>query len=282
MKLKSIKKWCNSSVIGLGVISVVLLIKFCDLPNYLGIAFFEKPKGDWNILISILTSYVVTVGFYIIMNLIPDIIKEKEDEVHSLPYRCSMHRDVQLFLADILFMWSSVIKFAGEKDKELNVSDIDSVSKMFDKECIIRASSNVNLYEKSNAIDINRNKLIWKSVIDSELTRIESRGNKVLDKYSKDLPVDVHYSLEYLLGSCPLIGIMIHVASALAQNGDVNISLANCIASDEKGDIDLEKTIKSVNCIYDWVNEEYRKLDKIFDEEYPKEIYRVDIKTYFK
>ena len=64
----------------LGIASAVILLKFSNAPNYFNISILNKPHGDWNIFISILTSYIVTAGFYFIMNFIPDKIKEQEED----------------------------------------------------------------------------------------------------------------------------------------------------------------------------------------------------------
>lgn len=282
MKSKDIKRRCNKAVIALGIISIIALFKFSDLPNFFNIKFLEKPLGNWSILISILTSYVVTVGFYIVMNLIPDVIKEQEDIEHLIPYRCCMHRDIQLFLSDVLFMWSQVINFAAEKCDEIDTSKIESISKMFSKDVILNAASQVGIFESSNITDVKRNELTWGYIIVQELSKINNRGEKILEKYSKDIPTNVYYSLNYLMGACPIIGLIYHTFSVFLKSGNKQCKLSHCIAYDASGKLDLKKTATSIECIYNWVNEEYEKLMTELDESNKVEIYQVDLKTYFK
>ena len=77
MKSKKIRSYCDRLIFLLGIASAVILLKFSNAPNYFNISILNKPHGDWNIFISILTSYIVTAGFYFIMNFIPDKIKAK-------------------------------------------------------------------------------------------------------------------------------------------------------------------------------------------------------------
>lgn len=77
MKSKKIRSYCDRLIFLLGIASAVILLKFSNAPNYFNISILNKPHGDWNIFISILTSYIVTAGFYFIMNFIPDKITRR-------------------------------------------------------------------------------------------------------------------------------------------------------------------------------------------------------------
>ena len=234
MKSKKIKQYCNMIVFSLGVISAIMLIKFSDMPNYFNIKWLYKPDGEWTIFISILTSYVVTVVFYFFMNFIPDIVKEQEEKEISLPYKCCMHRDIQLFISDILFMWGEVIKFsAGEKSK-INLSEIRSVSDMFSENVIMSSAAQVKLLEKSNRTNARGEKHIWINTIRCDLTSINNRGKEILKKYSKDIPTEVYFSINRLLNSSPLIGYMFFVYPFIKLSADNESSLYECICDDKK------------------------------------------------
>lgn len=279
MKSKKIRSYCNRLVFLLGIVSAVILLKFSNAPNCFDISILNKPQGDWSIFISILTSYIVTAGFYFIMNFIPDKIKEQEELEASLPHRCCMHRDIQLFISDILSMWGNVIKYARKKTSESDLPKIESVLGMFDENVIANSARHVKLLEEGNTTNALGDKLLWKDEIGCDLSEICKKGEKILDKYQKDIPLAVYFSLKRLLDSSPLIGILNNIYPIILKGVNGNCTLFNCIAKDKEGK-KLGETSEDIANIYNWVNDEYDELVKQFDERHKADIYKLDLKNY--
>lgn len=279
MKSKKIRSYCDRLIFLLGIASAVILLKFSNAPNYFNISILNKPHGDWNIFISILTSYIVTAGFYFIMNFIPDKIKEQEELEASLPHRCCMHRDIQLFIADTLEMWGNVIKYAGERMNESDLPRIESILDMFDKDVIKNSAEYVKLFAEANSVSMSGKRLLWKDSISYDLSEICEKGEKILDKYQKDIPLEVYFPLKRLLDSSPLIGILDKLYHMILKVANENYTLLDCIAKNVDEKI-FGETSEDIASIYNWVNEEYDELVKQFDEKHKADIYKIDLKNY--
>ena len=283
MNSKKIKKCCNILVLIMTIGSVVMLLKFSDLPNFFNINFFNKPENVSNIQMSLYTSFVVPAVFYFLMNYIPDKIKEKEEIEISLPYRCNMHRDIQLFLSDSLSMWSNIYKAAAKKDKSIAITEIKCMQELFEEELFTHVISSIRVFETSNMMGANYKYLLWAQVLPSDLNKIIKQGNDILNKYSRDVPPNIYYAIHYLITQSPIISILSNVIEIFIQQGDKELTLASLIPIDMSSKkMELEKTIKSFDDIYNWVNCEYDRLNKIIDEDNKGNIFQVNISTYLK
>lgn len=282
MKSKDIKKYCNIIVLCITIFSVIMLLKFSDLPNVFNLSFMNKPENISNIQMSLYTSFVVTAVFYLFINFIPDKIKEKEEMEINLPYRCNMHRDIQLFLSDTLSLWSQIYKDASKKDKSIDIRKIKNVQELFNEELFKKVCLIIKIFGKSNYMGMDREYLLWAQVLPGELEKIVKRGNDILNKYSRDIPPNVYYSIHYLIGQSPIIGIPASIIRMFIQQIDKEQFLASLIPIEISGNIELRKTTKSIDEIYRWVNDEYICLSKEISEENEGQIFSIDIRTYLK
>ena len=122
-------------------------------------------------------------------------------------------------------------------------------------------------------------RLLWKDLISYNLSEICEKGEKILDKYQKDIPLEVYFPLKRLLDSSPLIGILAKLYPMILKVANENYTLLDCIAKNADGKI-FGETSEDIASIYNWVNEEYDELVKQFDEKHKADIYKIDFKNY--
>lgn len=282
MNSNKIKKMCNYVILVLTICSVLMLLRFSDLPNFFNISFMDKPDVISDIQLSIFTSFVVTAVFYFVMNFIPDKIKEMESEEFSLPYRRNVQRDVQLFGVRVLSMWGSVLKTAAAKNSDIDISKISTILEMFDGDLILSAANEISLNSESDVVDAKMNKLLWKYKIKGDLKDITQRGQRILDKYAKDIPPSVYDDIYYLLDASELVGTMERIFSIGIDLGGNAPVLGNYIAKNLSDNQDISKTAKSINDICKWVNEEYDWLMERVKPEQKGEIHYISLSNFLK
>ena len=115
------------------------------------------------------------------------------------------------------------------------------------------------------------------------MNKIIKQGNDILNKYSRDVPPNIYYAIHYLITQSPIISILSNVIEIFIQQGDKELTLASLIPIDMSSKkMELEKTIKSFDDIYNWVKCEYDRLNKIIDEDNKGNIFQVNISTNLK
>ena len=176
-------------------------------------------------------------------------------------------------------MWGNVIKYAGERMNESDLPRIESILDMFDKDVIKNSAEYVKLFAEANSVSMSGKRLLWKDSISYDLSEICEKGEKILDKYQKDIPLEVYFPLKRLLDSSPLIGILDKLYPMILKVANENYTLLDCIAKNVDEKI-FGETSEDIASIYNWVNEEYDELVKQFDEKHKADIYKIDLKNY--
>lgn len=164
----------------------------------------------------------------------------------------------------------------------MNESDlprIESILDMFDKDVIENSAEYVKLFAEANSVSMSGKRLLWKDSISYDLSEICEKGEKILDKYQKDIPLEVYFPLKRLLDSSPLIGILDKLYPMILKVANENYTLLDCIAKNADEKI-FGETSEDIASIYNWVNEEYDELVKQFDEKHKADIYKIDLKNY--
>ena len=184
MRVKTIKRISNSIVLVLFMLSIITLLRFSELPNIFNLKWMEKPDSDSGVAISLATSFVVTAVFYFIMNFLPDLIWEKEIEESQYPRRKIVHREVYGYVEEFIKLWESIVKTS---DSDFRAT---SVGELFRSKSMVTAIQGLDLLSKSSIPLIVSDGLVfatWTDVIIDRLTKMERRGEIILDRNSSIL-----------------------------------------------------------------------------------------------
>lgn len=250
------------------------------MPNYFNIEILQKPKNVSDIQLSLYTSFVVTSVFYIFINLIPDYVNHLETVEKELPIRCNLHREVQLFVSDIVHLWAHAIKEAAAQDDTIDLNEIKSIEDMFDEKLIIKVAKNINMYANSHEIDFNRKPLTWKTTFISASANIISKGQRLLDKHKNELLPDIYNAIRYIIDGSVLICLLNQSISVLSYEYKNEMKLIDAIPKEIDGTYKIKDDSKKIETVYNWVNTEYDYLTKKTSKKYQSEIYAVEISNY--
>lgn len=253
------------------IISILCVIKYCDIPvwsvfeNNIG-QFFIKDKNADMTIYNICVSYIVSWLFYLIVTFLPDVSERIEREENSIALRCAIHRDTQLLIVRITGLWGAIVKKASQKtDVNIDLSKIASIEDLFTEDIINQAILNTYIHEDSNVCIWNGNisetnsYVNWYNKIISDIEEIEKYGNSILTRYKSDIPSDLFYNIFYIINENFLISGLGHLIKLISQNGKLDISLSNCIPSNNEENYNND--YESIYFVYNWVNEEYEYLD---------------------
>lgn len=267
MREQAIKKACNVFIVLLFIFSVLMLLRYSDLPNFFHISFMEKPKNPSNIGLSLYTSFVVTAVFYFFMNYIPDVIKIKEQEKKELPKRIAIQREIQLFLSRYFSLWNSLCSYSKETKKT-------SVDDFFSDDSIKRIATKIPLLDNSDTYFPNGIALPWKNMIYNNLDELIRQGNQILEVYVDSLPDEVYFYLNYLIKEDKLLYGLHKNLGVFLDSIDKENTLINFIGKNRDGMIELIQTRKCLDFLQKWVNSEYDYLNKRNSMRYSDRIFR--------
>ena len=218
----------------------------------------EKPDSDSGVAISLATSFVVTAVFYFIMNFLPDLIWEKEIEESQYSRRKIVHREVYGYVEEFIKLWESIVKTS---DSDFRAT---SVGELFRSKSMVTAIQGLDLLSKSSIPLIVSDGLVfatWTDVIIDRLTKMERRGEIILDRYSNDIPEWVAlsiYNLQNRYDGCQLRVIV----SNLSKVNTKSFILSQCVPIVDEKMVDVDGLVSDVSIITAWINAEYDDLAK--------------------
>ena len=259
MKLNSkiIKMFSNFIVLLLFFVSLLVLFKYSSLPNVFGLLWFEKPRHESSIIVSLATSFIVTAVFYFVMNYMPDYISELEEKERVIPRRKIVQREVHDYIEIFIKLWEDVVKTSYQGYKAKSVDDL------FGSEKIAEAVNNLNLNAASHIPLVLPGDLryaSWKDVFLDRLSKMVRKGEMILDRYSYDIPEEVALSI-YTMQNSFYCG---HLSVVMRNLGNVNTDdfrLSTCIVVKDGYLYDKESLIDDVGKICVWVNQEYEYIE---------------------
>lgn len=274
MKSKIVKLGGNILMLMLAIISVISLLRYSTLPNVFNLECMVRPEVVSDIEVSLCTSFIVTAVFYFFINFLPDISACLEEKEKSFPYRCNMQMDIQKFLDKFLVFWISIYKHAENNFRE---EKIETISDLFEKQRFLEMAQKMLLADETGLKNGFDEPIKWALLLHNYIKMETEKGEQILRKYSKDLPMEIYQSINYMISSSPLLGAMSYVYGNVYIQKKKETKLSDCIKMEDiTEEIDLSQTIHNIKILYDWINKEYNLLTKEVKGEEQTQIHKID------
>lgn len=254
-KIKKIKKIVNSIIFIMFLFSTFMLIRYSKLDNILELNFLNRPNEVSDVALSLFTSFEVTVFFYIIIEFIPNVIRQIEHEEEIIPYRCAGHRHVQLFTIKCINLYQEIMKEGNKKAvASNNIEDIFCISKVKVAALTIDCNSNSYVHLPNGTCRT------WIQQMFYEQKEIGDLGKEILRYHKSDVPSDVYDAVFYINNHSCLFSEISGILNLIYQINGNNGTIGMCIAEDESN---KDKTSEKIDILFKWVNNEYEKLLKM-------------------
>lgn len=268
---RGIKRLANKIALGLFIISIIVLLKYSYLPNVLHLPFMERPQNDSGIVMSIASSMLVTSVFYYIMNWLPEIIQQREEQEESIPKRVVVHREICRFANQLIQLWEKIISAA--RDDDVTILEPSTIEAVFRDETIRKSASVIRLHEESNYYNILNQHPKWGDLIclkNQELSRI---ADTILDRYGGDIPPNVAYDISYLQKESGIGDSLITMIHHIMQLGErfPQAPLLSCIPTKD-GELFLEETSDVVKDLCEWICREQADLAHNLEGNHPDRV----------
>lgn len=280
-------KWIYFAIISLLLIFFTIqAIRYSDIPIWNNAPkYFTKPQNADMLLYNLSVGYMVSYMFYILVNFIPDFVEAVEKQNKIVPFKATIHRQVQQFTNGIIDLWMTIGVNAVYKGG-FNKSEMGIINDFFKFNVIQKITKYVRLeqlIEDYIDIDVRCNHYIWSIKMRHELEDICTLGNLILTRYKNDIPLEIFYDIFYILNESQMVGELLSELKCIAslRNGK-NFCLSDCINfEDDKGQTDIKQSCQSIINLYNWVNNQYDYLSSNNKDSHLK-INKIDIEKFIK
>ncbi|MCB2300126.1 hypothetical protein [Clostridium tagluense] len=275
LRVVSKRKWIYFGTLTVFLFgSVVLVIKYCDMPIWNNMPqFYIKPENSDMLFYNLSVSYIASYLFYLLVNFIPDWIDAVEGEKELIALRCVIQREIQLFTYRCMSIWSSMGRAAS-------VGEIDNINGFFNRRVIQQISTATNISANSDTMSFNTNYIDWCTKIVTELNVISTSGNSILTRYKNDIPSEMFYNLFYIINENSMIGSLNVAVQTMTALYGRNIILSQCMDFENgTGGDGIDRSCRSIVDLHNWVNSEYDYLINHISGENIK-IYRIERSAY--
>lgn len=222
------------------------------LPLEIKVLLFTRTNNIifYDLSIGFFASYI----FYIIVNFIPELKKEREARRKELPLRCARLREVQFVLYGISSLWIDIFKICIN-NQIINKKGLVSLNDLFNYDQIVKVLPYINLSQPAIIYEHIGQGPSWFEKIEMAVTSLKEDADNFLNRYNTMEPADLFFTISYLISKSFIIGqlpILTRTAFSLYGN---KTTLEKCIAAENLKD-DIDVTCKYIIDLNNWYSKE--------------------------
>ncbi|SDP67279.1 hypothetical protein [Clostridium gasigenes] len=278
------QKWRYFIILSLILIySSIQAIRYSDIPIWANMPeYFIKPQNADMLQYNLSVSYIVSYMFYMLVNFIPDLVESVEKQSETIPFKATIHKEIQQFTKGIIYLWATIGVNANSKGY-FNISEIVEVDDFFKQDVIEEITKHVKLQESIKtyaALTLISEHYDWSLKMRLELDKICTLGNLILTRYKDNVPLEIFYDIFYIINESNMIGeLLVQLNGINSLKNGKNLYLADCTNFNKN--LNVGKSCQSIINLYNWVNIEYEYFsDNINDINIT--VNKIDIKYFFK
>lgn len=220
-------------------------------------------NGQLDFWYNLSIGYIISYIFYIMVNFIPEVYKEKKKTEESLPIRCARHREIQLLIFDMTSIWDEMFKI-GEDKKIIELSNANDMKDIYSFDNFEKVLPYINC---TDIALILQHKISWIEKLITQVERFKETADTFLSKYNHSVDSSsVFQYVAYLKDKSFIVGLlpMLLKVSMYAYNSNVTLDKA-INTSDKSVEKNIKLTFEYMNSLCEWYNSEYEQLLKRYE-----------------
>lgn len=179
----------------LTIITFVMFVYCCDIPIiHPNFWFLVNHKDDGDLLYNIGVSFIAAYIFYVFQICIPDHFELQK----QIPLRAAVQREVQFFVARIVYLWVEYYKYAIKNNMLIGADD-KNTKRIFTETNMLEILKCIKISQSCDVDVVNVKNDTWKEYTQKQLSLIIERGERIINYRMSVLSPDIYYAIVYLV-----------------------------------------------------------------------------------